>query len=100
MDSVHCELYSTKGCAPGHGELIQDPNSAINWIIEHRLEREAKVVAAIETNPNLTTHELVPHVYEDVDPKLHGWAERSLLAHVLKLESGGVARSIYGRWTI
>ncbi len=95
-----CKNLACDALAPGHGELIQDPNSAIDWIIEHRLEREAKVVAAIEANPNLTTHELVPHVYDDVDPKLHGWAERSLLAHVLKLESDGVARSSDGRWTI
>jgi len=58
------------------------------------------VVAAIEANPKLTTHELVPHVYQDVDPKLYGWAERSLLAHVLKLEADGVASSIDDRWTI
>ena len=71
--------------APGHGELIHDPVRAIDWIIEHRLEREAKVVEAVRRNPHLTTHELVPHVYRDVDRKLFGLAERSLLAHLEKL---------------
>ena len=71
---------------------------AIDWIIEHRLEREAKVLAAVNANPGLTTHELVPHVYQDVDPKLYGWAERSLLAHVLKLEVDGVVGQINNRW--
>ena len=83
---------------PGHGELIEDPDRAIDWIVEHRLEREARIVAAIEANPNLTTHELVPYVYQDVDPGLYGWAERSLLAHVLKLEEEGVASNQSGRW--
>jgi glyoxylase-like metal-dependent hydrolase (beta-lactamase superfamily II) len=101
IDSLRrCKNLACDALAPGHGELIEDPSRAIDWIIEHRLEREAKVVATIEANPGLTTHELVPHVYDDVDPKLHGWAERSLLAHVLKLETDGVAKSSGERWTI
>jgi len=89
------------GCAalaPGHGEIIEDPAAIIDWIIEHRLAREAKVAAALAANPNLTTHELVPHVYKDVDKKLYGWAERSLLAHLLKLEDDKVAACESDRW--
>ena len=71
--------------APGHGDVITDPERAIDWIINHRLEREAKVAAALSANPGLTTRELVPHVYRDVDKKLYRLAERSLLAHLEKL---------------
>jgi len=85
--------------APGHGDLIRDPERAIDWIVEHRLGREAKVLAAVEENPNLTTGELVPKVYRDVDAKLYGWAERSLLAHLYKLEDDGIAQRADGRWT-
>jgi len=85
---------------PGHGEIINDPDRAIDWIIDHRLERERKVVTALAANPNLTTLELVPHVYEDVDKKLYGWAERSLLAHLLKLEDDGAAKRAAERWVI
>ena len=84
--------------APGHGEVINDPDRAIDWIIDHRLERELKVVDALITNPNLTARELVPHVYKDVDKKLYGWAERSLLAHLLKLEDDGAAKCKAERW--
>lgn len=84
--------------APGHGELINDPERVIDWIIDHRLEREAKVVAALLENPNLTSHELVPHVYKDVDKKLYGWAERSLLAHLNKLQEDGNVTLDGGRW--
>lgn len=83
---------------PGHGELIHDPDRAIDWIIDHRLEREAKVVAALEENPGLTSMELVPHVYKDVDKRLYGLAERSLLAHLLKLEDDHVATCNGKRW--
>ncbi|MDH3777698.1 MAG: MBL fold metallo-hydrolase [Gammaproteobacteria bacterium] len=91
------------GCAalaPGHGELIHDPERAIDWIIEHRLEREARVVAALKANPDITTRELVPHVYKDVDKKLYGLAERSLLAHLIKLEEDGLSILANDRWTL
>ena len=84
-----CKALDCQALAPGHGDLITDPNRAIDWIIDHRLQREAKVRAAMQANPGLTTHELVPHVYTDIDPKLFSWAERSLLAHVLKLQEEG-----------
>ncbi len=70
---------------PGHGERIDDPQGVIDWIIEHRLGREAKVVAALVAHPGSTAGELVPVVYRDVPEHLHGWAERSLLAHLVKL---------------
>ena len=94
-----CKDLRCDALAPGHGDVIHEPDRAIDWIIDHRLAREAKVVAALASNPNLTSHELVPFVYTDVDPKLYGWAERSLLAHLLKLESDGLATSVNERWT-
>jgi glyoxylase-like metal-dependent hydrolase (beta-lactamase superfamily II) len=87
-----------KALAPGHGEIINDPDRAIDWIIDHRLERENKVRAALAANPDLTTRELVPHIYKDVDRKLYGWAERSLLAHLLKLEDDQNALRLDERW--
>lgn len=89
------------GCdalAPGHGEVIKDPKRLIDWIVDHRLEREGKVLTALAANPNLTARELVPHVYRDVDKKLYGWAERSLLAHLIKLEEDGAAKRAAERW--
>jgi glyoxylase-like metal-dependent hydrolase (beta-lactamase superfamily II) len=85
--------------APGHGDLINDPKRIIDWIIDHRLAREANVAAALQGNPGLTPMELVPHVYMDVDKKLYGWAERSLLAHLIKLEADGAAVSSNDRWS-
>ena len=92
--------FSPVALAPGHGDVIDDPYRAIDWIVEHRLERETKVIAALSENPNLTSHELVPFVYKDVDERLYGWAERSLLAHLLKLADDGIARNLSDRWAI
>jgi glyoxylase-like metal-dependent hydrolase (beta-lactamase superfamily II) len=93
VKNLRCEAL-----APGHGEIIGDPDRLIDWIIEHRLDREAKIAAALAGYPNLTARELVPHVYKDVDKKLYGWAERSLLAHLLKLEDDGAALCAAERW--
>ncbi|MDJ0916720.1 MAG: MBL fold metallo-hydrolase [Woeseiaceae bacterium] len=76
---------------PGHGERITDPTAVIDWIIDHRLAREAKVQAALATQPNATAADLVPVVYQDVPEHLYGWAERSLLAHLIKLVEDGRA---------
>ena len=85
---------------PGHGEIIRDADRIIDWIIKHRLDREEKVVAALGKNPDISTNELVQYVYTDIDKKLFGWAERSLLAHLLKLEDDGKAACIDGNWRI
>ncbi len=95
-----CLALECAALAPGHGEVIDDPAAAINWLIEHRLQREEKVRAAIEAHPDLTTRELVPHVYQDVEQHLYRLAERSLLAHVQKLEEDGVATNTEGRWRV
>jgi glyoxylase-like metal-dependent hydrolase (beta-lactamase superfamily II) len=86
--------------APGHGELIDTPYEAIDWIIKHRLEREARVIAALDEHPQSTPADLVPYAYADVHERLHGIAERSLLAHLLKLESDESAIRDDGRWSM
>jgi len=84
---------------PGHGDRIDDPARAIDRIIEHRLLRESRVRAAVRQHPRLTPHALVPHVYQDVSPHLFPLAERSLLAHLLKLEGDGHAEASGDRWS-
>jgi hypothetical protein len=84
---------------PGHGDRIDDPERAIDRIIEHRLLRERKVLEAVRQHPGLTPHELVPYVYQDVSPHLFPLAERSLLAHLLKLGKDGVALNRGDAWT-
>lgn len=89
-----------KTIAPGHGDPIESPYEAIDWIIKHRLEREAKVVAVLEEHSNATTAELVPYAYDDVHERLHGIAERSLLAHLQKLERDERANRDDKRWRL
>ena len=84
--------------APGHGALLQDPSATLDWIIGHRLEREAKVVAVLTSSGGEPLNELVKKVYDDVDTRLHGLAERSLLAHLIKLREDSRAREEDRAW--
>lgn len=84
--------------APGHGPLFHNPQAVIDGLIAHRLQREARVLAALRDHDNRTSLELVPHVYPDIDTRLYSLAERSLLAHLLKLEIDGLASCQDGCW--
>ncbi len=86
--------------APGHGLTIENPGEMIDWLIEHRLRREAKTIAALSDHPGLTLQELTSFVYDEVDKQLHDLASRSLLAHLLKLEDDGRAACEDGCWAL
>ena len=84
--------------APGHGPVFDNPTEVIDDLIAHRLGREKKVYDAMVANPGLTSMELVPHVYQDVSESLYTLAERSLLAHLIKLEKDGRASQRDNTW--
>ena len=79
--------------APGHGYLIGEPRHEIRRLVAHRMKRERKVIHALETLGKASVEQLVPLAYDDVPSRLHGWAARSLTAHLHKLVGDGVARA-------
>jgi glyoxylase-like metal-dependent hydrolase (beta-lactamase superfamily II)/8-oxo-dGTP pyrophosphatase MutT (NUDIX family) len=86
--------------APGHGYLIGEPHREARRLIRHRLAREMKVVGAIARLGAPTLEELVLEVYDDVPPRLHAVAMRSLAAHLGKLAAEGRVRAAEGRYTL
>lgn len=90
--------YPLKRLAPAHGGILEQPEAVIDWLIAHRLGREAKVVEALAAAPDSTLDELLPVVYQDVQALLFPVAKHSLTAHLLKLKDEGRARSEEGRW--
>lgn len=77
--------------APGHGNLMDNPQEYIAHTIAHRLQREAKVADALVAGEGLSLKQLVVKAYEDTPSVLHGLATYSLWAHLIKLEEDGVA---------
>ena len=86
--------------APGHGDLLHDPVAEIDFIIEHRLDRQARLIAALSTAHEKTEEELVVEVYDEIDQHRHPIAMRSLLAHLIKLEEDGKARDTGSGWIL
>lgn len=82
---------------PGHGSPQGGAMRRIRWLIHHRLEREAKVLAALDAEPRAIAA-LVERAYADTPRELWPYAERSLLAHLIKLEPEGKAAREGDRW--
>jgi len=84
--------------APGHGRLIESPHEEIRKLIRHRRHREGKVERGLAATGGGSLEELVTTVYDDVDPAMHPWACRTLLAHLEKLGREGRARRRGEQW--
>jgi glyoxylase-like metal-dependent hydrolase (beta-lactamase superfamily II) len=80
---------------PGHGPSIADAPGKIQEYLDHRIEREEQVLAALEAGDG-TPGEVVLRVYADVDPVLHPAAERSVQAHLDKLVAEGRIEQVEG----
>ena len=70
---------------PTHGAPVRDPKPFIQAYIDHRLEREAQILACLKDGIE-TIPEMVARMYVDTDKRLHPAAARSVLAHLIQLE--------------
>ena len=85
---------------PAHGPVLAAADAVLAHYAKHRLAREALVVTALgRVTAPVTPEELVPEVYADVAPALHGLAARSLLAHLEKLAAEGRATVSDGKFS-
>lgn len=73
---------------PGHGPAARKPKSFVRALIAHRQMREAAILDRIRQGDR-TVMDVVRAVYRDVDPRLHGAAAQSALAHVEHLIAQG-----------
>ncbi|SFU74204.1 MBL fold metallo-hydrolase [Halomonas korlensis] len=85
--------------APGHGFLMGNPQAVIDFLITHRLAREHKVARALSLHGPASLSALTRHAYDDAPETRHPVAERSALAHLLKLEAEGCARRHGDEWS-
>jgi len=84
---------------PAHGPALRDGQGKLAEYLAHRRMREQRVVAALTAaTAGATPGELVATAYDDTPRMLWPLAERSLLAHLIKLANEGRARESAGRW--
>lgn len=82
---------------PAHGPAITDGPGKLREYLAHRRMREAKVLAALADEPR-TAEALCADAYADTPRFLWPLAQRSLLAHLVKLVEDGAAVSVGSEW--
>ena len=73
------ELY-----LPGHGPVVENGKEVAAYLLAHRKEREAGILAILKGGP-ASIDEITATLYADVDKALHRAAARNVLAHILDL---------------
>jgi glyoxylase-like metal-dependent hydrolase (beta-lactamase superfamily II) len=75
----HDRLY-----LPGHGDPVTAPAARLDWLIDHRLAREAAILAALAEGP-ATAQSLAARIYTETPPPLLPAATRNVFAHLIDL---------------
>lgn len=68
----------------GHGAPITEPNARLDWLVSHRLTREAQILEALSAGP-ATARALTEQIYTDTPAALLLAAERNVFAHLVDL---------------
>jgi glyoxylase-like metal-dependent hydrolase (beta-lactamase superfamily II) len=75
---------------PGHGPLLRHPRSLVRAMLTHRMLREQSIARKLADGP-ADSRAITDALYAQLDARLKRAAERSVLAHLLKLETEGKA---------
>ena len=89
LDSLrHARDLDAVVIKPGHGPAIESPSAYLDSYIAHRLQREAKVLAALGEDARIIP-QILPGAYDDTPEAMYPIATRSLVAHLEKLAADG-----------
>jgi glyoxylase-like metal-dependent hydrolase (beta-lactamase superfamily II) len=73
---------------PGHGPYVWEPRAKLDEYIEHRLDRERRLLTALEAGLR-DTDDLLDAAWSDAPPELRPAAALTLAAHLEKLADEG-----------
>jgi hypothetical protein len=73
---------------PTHGPPIHQPKRFINGLIKHREMREHQIATQLRNGPKRIP-DIVEVLYASVDKSLHPAANRSILAHMIRMVDDG-----------
>ncbi|MEO8723873.1 MAG: MBL fold metallo-hydrolase [Sphingobium sp.] len=83
---------------PAHGDQVENPQRLARGMMGHRKSREGQILRHAGAVGGATIAEMVAAMYKGVDTRLHPAAGRSVLAHLLDLETRGLVRPRNERW--
>jgi glyoxylase-like metal-dependent hydrolase (beta-lactamase superfamily II) len=84
---------------PAHGPAVEKSHSHVRALIAHRRMREKQILTKLGEGKGAIPA-MVAEMYADVDPRLHGAAGRSVLAHLRDLERRGIVRAEGDTWIL
>jgi glyoxylase-like metal-dependent hydrolase (beta-lactamase superfamily II) len=73
---------------PGHGDEVWDPAATLDRYVEHRLDRERRLLAALQAGVR-GEEALLDAAWDDAPPELRPAAAITLRAHLEKLRAEG-----------
>src|SRR4051794_22382956 len=89
LDSLHrVRDLDLELLCPGHGPCVTDPAAKISEYIDHRLDRERKLVAALDAGER-SRPRLLDAAWDDVPRELRPAAALVMQAHLEKLDAEG-----------
>jgi glyoxylase-like metal-dependent hydrolase (beta-lactamase superfamily II) len=71
---------------PAHGEPVKEPQRFVRAVMAHRRQRERQILDLLEQESQ-SIPTMVAVMYRGIEPRLHGAAGRSVLAHLIDLEA-------------
>lgn len=78
---------------PAHGEPVDNPQRFVRGLAGHRKQREGQILRLLGEAP-AAIPTMVDKMYVGLDPRLHGAAGRSVLAHLLDLRARKMVQSL------
>lgn len=82
---------------PAHGDPVEKPQRFVRGLAGHRKQREGQILRLLGEGPQ-PIPAMVERMYVGIDPRLHGAAGRSVLAHLIELQGRGVVADRDGLW--
>ncbi len=76
---------------PGHGPVIDDPRATIDRLLAHRLDRERRIVAAVDAGAT-TVRQILDRAYDKDLTGIEDLARATVRAHLEKLAVDGRIR--------
>lgn len=90
--SARLRARSDRAFYPGHGAPVTDPAGRLDWLVAHRMGREAAIREALARGP-APVEAIARLVYADLPAAMLPAAERNVLAHLLDLLEKGIVRA-------
>ena len=84
---------------PAHGKPVDNPQRLARGMMGHRKQREAQILRLLERGISAVP-DMVGEMYKGIDHRLHGAAGRSVLAHLIDLQTRALVGESNDRWAL